>query len=271
MMRSTLSSALMIGLLSLSGLSACKEDPAQDLAPAASALGAAAPAAAEARALAVDASGSSATFLMDSPLEKIDGEAPRSITGDLFVVPQDLTKSTGLIKIDLQQLTLYQQKRADESGEYGERKKNDKQNEHARDWLQIVPREGEVTAEQAEMNRWVEFKLEKLETATPDVSAMTGAERKVSATVTGDFRLHGRKAKKSAKLELVFKYAGDELQAVSVKTAEPVPVKLDEFEVHPRDATGKFVKSVTEVIATNLKGKLSNMAPVNFEFTAKTK
>ncbi len=263
--------AFAVIVLVLAGLTACKEKESANLAPTASALSAAAPAAAEAVPLQVDAAGSSVKFLMDSPLEKIDGDAPGSITGDLFVVPQDLTKSTGLIKIDLNKLTLYQQKRADEHGDYSERKKNDTQNTHARDWLQIVPHEGEVTADQAEMNRWVEFKLEKLETATPNLSALSGPERKVSATVSGDFRLHGRKAKKSGKLELVFKYAGDELEAVTVNTAEPIPVKLEEFEVHPRDASGKFVKTVTEVIASNLKGKLRNEAPISFAFSAKAK
>jgi len=267
MIRSTLG----LAVLGLSTLVACEEKAPATLAPTASALTASGPAAAEAQPLGVDSATSSVKFLMDSPLEKIDGDAPGSVTGELYVVPQDLTKSTGLIKIDLNQLTLYQQRRAEEQGDYSERKKNDKQNEHARDWLQIVPHEGEVTAAQAEMNRWVEFKLEKLETATPNVAALSGAERKVSATVSGDFRLHGRKAKKSGKLELTFKYAGDKLDSVIVKTAEPITVKLEEFEVHPRDASGKFVKTVTEVIASNLKGKLKNEAPVSFEFAARAK
>lgn len=255
----------------LLGASACKEEPKPTLAPAASSLGAAAPKAEGATTLAVDSSTSSVKFLMDSPLEKIDGEAPASVGGELFVDPKDLTKSTGLIKIDLDKLSLYQQKRTDEGQPYGERRKNAKQNEHARDWLQLVPREGEVTPEQAQKNRFAEFKLEKVETAMPDVAALSGAERKATASVSGDFLLHGRKAKKNAKLELVFEYAGDELKAVRVKSVEPIPVNLDEFEVHPRDATGKLVQSVTDAIASNLKGKLSNVAPITLEFTARAR
>ncbi|HVJ13891.1 MAG TPA: hypothetical protein VM686_00560 [Polyangiaceae bacterium] len=270
MIRSTLVSAVVVSW-ALACLVACEEKAPSNLAPTASALTSATPAAAEAVPLGVDSAGSSVKFLMDSPLEKIDGDAPGSVTGELFVVPRDLTKSTGLIKFDLDKLTLYQQKRAEEQGDYSERKKNDVQNKHARDWLQIVPHEGEVTPQQAEMNRWVEFKLEKLETATPDVAGMSGAERKVTATVSGDFRLHGRKAKKSAKLELAFKYAGDKLESVAVKSVEPIPVSLEEFEVHPRDAAGKLTKTVTEVIATNLKGKLRNEAPIVLEFSAKAK
>ncbi len=249
----------------------CKEKPSAELAPTASALMSAAPAAPSAIPLAIEQASSSVTFLMDSPLEKIDGDAPGSAQGELFVDPNDLTKSTGLLRIDLQKLTLYQQKRSDEGSSYSERKKNDLQNTHARDWLQLVPHEGEVTAEQVEMNRWVEFKLDKLETATPNVAQMTGPERKVTANVEGDFRLHGRKARESAKLELVFKYAGEKLESLSAKSVEPVPIKLEQFEIHPRDSAGKFVKTVTEVIASNLKGKLKNEAPVVFSFVAKPK
>jgi hypothetical protein len=253
---------------------ACSKDKQaeQKLAPTASALEAAMPRAPSATAFAVDSSSSSFTFLMDSPLEKIDGDAPKSIQGDLYIDPSDLTKSTALVKADLKLLTLYQQKRADDKGEYGERKKNDLQNEHARGWLQLDVKDGEVTPEQAEMNRWAEIKILKLDNlSATDVTKLTGAERKVTATVSGDFRLHGRKATKSAKVELNFKYTGDKLDAVEVKTLEPFVIPLEEFEVHPRDAAGKLVKSLTEAIATNLKGKVSNTAPVVVSFVAKPK
>jgi hypothetical protein len=49
----------------------------------------------------------------------------------------DLTKSTGLVKIDLDKLVLTQQKRVNEMDPYGDPKQNEKQNEHARAWLEI--------------------------------------------------------------------------------------------------------------------------------------
>ena len=104
-----------------------------------------------------------------------------------------------------------------------------------------------------------------------DVTKLTGAERKVTATVSGDFRLHGRKAQKSAKIELNFKYEGDKLTAVEVKTLEPFVIPLEEFEVHPRDAAGKLVKTLTEAISSNLKGKVAKDAPVSVSFVAKAK
>jgi hypothetical protein len=249
----------------------CGREESQQLAAKAGALQAA-PAPVRAVQLAVQSDSSSVTFLMDSPLEKIDGDAPKSVSGELFVDTMDLAKSTGLVKVDLLQLTLYQQKRADEKGDYGARTKNELQNTHARDWLQIVPHDGELTAARAEENRWAEFKIDRLsDLSISDVSKLTGSDRKVMATATGAFRLHGRKAEKSAKIELGFKYDGDKLSSLSVRTVAPLVVSLQEFDVHPRDAAGKFVKTVTDVISSTLKGKLANDAPVSISFTATPK
>ncbi len=259
--------------LSCATLACSKEKAAeQKLAPSASALEAPMPKAASATAFQVDASRSSFKFLMDSPLEKIEGEAPKSIQGELHIDPSDLTKSTALVRADLKLLTLYQQKRGDDKSEYGERKMSGSQNEHARAWMQLDVKEGEVTAEQAEQNRWAEIRISKLDDlSATDVTKLSGPERKVTASVSGDFRLHGRKAPKSAKVELNFKYSGDKLTAVEVKTLEPFVVGLDEFEIHPRDAAGKFVRSVTDAVAGNLKGKISKDAPVNVAFVALAK
>ena len=255
-------------------IAGCNKDkaPEQKLAPTSSALEAAMPRAPSASAFAVDSSTSSFSFLMDSPLEKIDGDAPKSLQGELYIDPADLMKSTALVKADLKLLTLYQQKRADDKGDYGERKKSDLQNEHARGWLQLDVKDGEVTADQAEMNRFAEIKILKLDNlSATDVTKLTGPERKVTATVSGDFRLHGRKATKSAKVELNFKYTGDKLDAVEVKTLEPFVVGLAEFEVNPRDAAGKLVKSLSDALSSNLKGKVAKDAPVTVSFVAKAK
>lgn len=267
---------MLMGALALGSVLACnKEKPAeqQQLAPVASApLEEAMPKAPSALAFAVDPSSSSFTFLMDSALEKIDGDAPQSLSGDLYVDPSDLTKSTALVKADLGKLTLYQQKRADEKGAYGERSKSDLQNKHARGWLELDAVDHEVTEEQAASNRVAELKILKLENPSAnDVTKLSGPERKVTASVSGDFRLHGRKATKSAKIELTFKYSGDKLEAVEVKTLEPFLVTLEEFEVHPRDATGKLVKRLSDALASNLKGKVAAEAPVKVSFVAKAK
>ncbi|MEO8906264.1 MAG: hypothetical protein ABI488_26865 [Polyangiaceae bacterium] len=252
-------------------LGSCKDKPQATLAPTASALRAG-PAAASATQFSVDSASSKVTFLMDSPLEKIDGDASGGLSGDLFVDLSDLSKSTALVKVDLQKLVLYQQKRGDEQGAYGERAKSDLQNTHARNWLQIVARDGDVTPEQAEANRWVEFKIDKLDNASlSNVAGGSGPERKLTATATGDFRLHGRKQTKSAKLEITVNYQGDRAQSIHVKTVEPLAIGLEEFEVNPRDGAGKFVKSLTEALSSNLKGKVAQQAPLVLDFVATAK
>jgi hypothetical protein len=260
--------AICAGLISLS--CSRKEEPEQQLAPAATAaLSAPTPATEKAVKVTVESPTSSVRFLMDSPLEKIDGEAPGSASGELSMELGDLQKSTGIIRVDLDKLVLWQQKRADESGSFGERKKSEKQNEHARAWFELDAREGEVSEEQAKKNRIAEFRIDSVSPSAPSVLAMSGPERKVTATVSGMLRVHGRQAKKSAKLELTFKMDGDKLESVSVKTLEAFPVNLEEFEIHPRDSAGKFVKTVTDAIGSTLKGKLQKEAPVMIELTAR--
>lgn len=249
-----------------------KKEAPVELAPVSSAsLEAPKAAAAGGTALTVDGPSSSVKFLMDSPLEKIDGDAPGSASGELSVDPSDLAKTTGLIKIDLDKLTLYQQKRPDGTGAYQERTKNPLQNKHARDWLQLEVHEGETTAEQVAQYRSAELRIEKVEPSVNSVASLSGAERKLTATVSGTLRLHGRQEAKSAKVELTFHYAGDKLASVGVKTLEPFVINLERFEIHPRDSAGKLVKSITETIATQLKGKLKSEAPVVIELTVKPK
>lgn len=248
-----------------------KEAPAE-LAPVSSvSLEASKAATPAALTLVIDQASSSIKFLMDSPLEKIDGDAPGSASGELAVDLGDLSKSSGLVKVDLDKLALYQQKRPNGDGAYQERKKNPLQNEHARDWLQITPREGEVTAEQAAQNRSVEFRVEKLAPSVKSPSTLTGAERKVTAEVGGTLRLHGRQLPATTRVELTFHYEGDQLASLGVKTVEPFTISLEKFEIHPRDGAGKFVKSITDVVSSTLKGKLKSEAPVMVELTAKPK
>ncbi len=243
---------------------ACSKDKSSEaqLAPTSSALQAA-PAGAQANALAIDTPSSKVTFTMEAPIEKITGEAPGSAKGDLFVDPSDVTKTTGLITIDLAKLTLYQQKRDDEKAEYSTKVKNDKQNEHARNWLEISD-----DSPNHDANRSVQFKLSKVENASAtDVTKLTGDERKITATVSGEFLLHGHKNTKSMKVELDFKYAGDKLTSLGVKSLEPMNVNLAEYEVKPRDAVGSLLQKGLDALAP----KVAKEAPIVLELTANPK
>jgi hypothetical protein len=200
---------------------------------------------------------------MEAPIEKIHGEAPQSLQGELFVDVADVTKSSGLVRIDLDRLVIYQQKRGDEKEQYGEKKKSDKQNEHMKDWLEIS-----ADAKNREQNRFAHFKVDKVENANvTDVTKLTGPARPVVVTASGDLQVHGKKSRKSAKLELTFNYAGDKLESVTVKTLEPLKVDLNEFDVRPRDAVGTLLAKGLEALAP----KVAKEAPVMLEFNAKAK
>lgn len=240
----------------------CDKKNNANLAPSASALSAptAAPGSTP---LAIETTGSKLGFLMNAPIEKIHGEAIDSVKGEISVDIKDVTKTTGLIKADLDKLVLFQQKRADEKGEFGEKTKNDKQNEHARNWLEIG---SDAPADVREKNRWAEFAINKLENASAtDLTKLTGPERKITATAVGEFRLHGRKLPKSAKVEATFKFDGDKLTGVSVKSVEPLNIGLDEFDVRPREAFGKLAQGTLDTLGS----KVAKEAPITIELNAK--
>src|SRR5690606_26243519 len=99
-------------------------------------------------------------------------------------------------------------------GTFGPEQKSDLQNEHARTWLEISD---DAPEEVRTKNRNVEFVINSVTTDTKDVTKLTGDERKVTFTVTGDFLLHGRKSQKTAKLEGTFRFDGDKPKNVEVK------------------------------------------------------
>jgi hypothetical protein len=256
---------LVVTALTAASLAGCEDKPSKPLAPTASAL-APAEKPAMSQTFGVETAGSKVTFVMNAALEKIHGEAPDSMTGDLHLNLSDITKSTGLVKADLDKLTLYQQKRANEMDQYSERAKSDKQNEHARAWLEIDPK---APADTREKNRWVEFKIEQITNVKPqaDITKMPGAERKITAVIVGDVRLHGRVSKKRAIIEAVFKFAGDKPSSVTIKSTAPMSVGLEEHDVRPREAFGKIAKATLD----SLGSKVAKDAPIELQFSAKAK
>lgn len=254
-----------LALTAASAAIACDDAEKKDLAPTASALAADEAPKSGSTTFAVDTDNSEVGFLMDAPIEKIHGEAKQSVTGDLHVDLKDVTKSTGLLKIDLDKLELYQQKREDEAGEFGEKTKNDKQNAHMKNWLEIG---SDAPKDVREKNRWAQFKITKIENASAkDISSLGGSERKITADITGDFRLHGRKSQKSGKIEAVFLYEGDQPKSVRVKTLEPISVDLEAHDVRPREAFGKLAQATL----SSLGKKVAKQAPITLSFEAQAK
>jgi len=238
-------------------LMGCGDKPSENAAPTASAFESAKPASASAAAFVVDSASSKAGWTMEAPFEKIFGEIAGGISGDLFIDPADVTKTTGLLNADLGKLDLFQQKRKDEKDEKSEfepRTRSDKQNEHARGWLEL---------EKDKANATSQFAIKKVETDTPDLTKLSGAERKISGTLTGELLVHGRKAERKVKFDAVFTFDGDKPTKVTVKTTEPLEVTLEVFDVRPHDAGGKTLAA--------LAPKVAKSAPVLIEFTASLK
>lgn len=254
-------SLLLLAALSGSGIG-CEDKPAAPLAPTASALAPTKPATAEAKKLSIDKASSKVEFMMDAPQEKIRGRVSGATEGEISVDPSDLTKTTGLLTVDISGIELFQTV-ADDSGKFGEEKKHDTQNEHARTWLEIS---NDAPEDVRKKNSRVEFAIRSIdEVSQKDVTKMTGPTRKVTLKAKGDFLLHGRKTEKVADLEATFTYDGDKLASVAVKTAKPFAVGLAEHDVRPREAFGKLAQKTLEILAP----KVAQEAMVSIEITAK--
>jgi hypothetical protein len=240
----------------------CEEKPSAPLAPPASALVPAAPPAAGAQAFVVESGATKVDFTMDAELEKIFGRAPGALEGQLFVDLKDVTKSTGLVKVDLDKLSIFQKTRKKADQDFGEETKSEKQNQDMRTWFEIAQ---DAPADAREKNRWVEFKIEKVTDASAtDVTAMSGAERKLTLTVSGDFRLHQRVSKRGAKLQATFKFEGDKARSVHLTTVEPFAIALEEHDVRPRKAFDTLADKTLEALGA----KVAKVAMVSLDFNA---
>lgn len=239
----------------------CESEPAAPLAPTASALTPAKPAAEGAKKLVVDKATSKVELMMEAPQEKIRGKLPGSAEGELHVDPSDLSKTTGLVTLDLSGLELVQDV-ADDTGKFTGEKKSDLQNEHARAWLEIGPDAPEADRKK---NAHVEFSITKVDAPVKDVTKLPGAERKATFTASGELLLHGRKAPKTVEMEATFSYAGDKLTQVTVKTTKPFVVGLAEHDVKPREGFGKLAQKTLEILAP----KVAKDAMVTVELTAR--
>jgi hypothetical protein len=236
------------------------EKPAATLAPTATTVVAKAPEAADARKLAVDKATSHVDFVMEAPEEKIVGHVPGTVTGEFQIDLMDVSKSTGLVVVDLSTLEVVQAK-VDAAGKFGPEKKVEAQNTHARAWLEIGT---DAPDDKRKENSTVKFAVTSIQaTGETNLTKLSGAERKVPLKVTGDFLLHGRKAQKVVELEATFKFQGDTLTGATFKSVKPFGVDLAEHDVKPRDAFGKLALKTLEKLAP----KVAKEALVSLEIS----
>jgi hypothetical protein len=237
------------------------EKPAVTIAATATALAPAKPATIESKKLVVEKAGSKVDFVMEAPQEKIVGHVPGTATGELQVDFMDVTKSTGLVSVDIGGLELFQAK-ADKDGKFGEEKKVEAQNKHARTWLEISEDAPEATRK---ANSLSQFSIKSIKAkGEKDLGKLGGATRKVLLEVTGDFLLHGHKAEKTADVEATFTFDGDKPASVTIKTVKPLLIGLEEYDVKPRDAFGKLALKTLGALSS----KVGKEAQVSLEFTA---
>jgi hypothetical protein len=253
---------LPLMMLAAAGLGAvgCEQDKPQ-LAPAATELKAPEVKAPKAEKFVVDKASSKVDFMMEAPQEKIRGRAGGTAEGELQLDPTDLTRTTGLITVDISGIELFQAI-ASEDGKFGEEKKSDLQNQHARQWLEISD---DAPAADRAKNSKVQFSIKSIKaTGDSDISKASGGEKKVTVTATGDFLLHQRQTEKTVELEATFKLEGGKPVSVTVKTVKPFGIGLAEHDVHPREAFGKLAQKTLAVLAP----KVAQEAMVSIELTA---
>jgi hypothetical protein len=202
---------------------------------------------------------------MDAELEHISGRAPQSASGKLDVSLTHVTESTGIIKIDLLELSIFQKKRESSDAEFGKEQKNESQNGHMRTWLQISE---DGSATEREKNRYLEFQIKEIKTSGPvDLSKLDGRERKLNLEVTGDVRLHGRVTPHTFPAEATFSYEGDKAVSLKVESKKPLGIDLEAHDIRPRSAFNVLAEKTLAALGS----KVAKVAKVSFVLFAKAK
>jgi polyisoprenoid-binding protein YceI len=189
----------------------------------------------------VDPTGS-VSYLIDAPVEKGKGQWTK-FRGELDIDITDLSKTRGRIDMDLDDL---------KTSTFDDPGQNGAQTEHAHNWFEIG---SDVRGEVMEKNRWAHFTITRVEDAAPMrlADAPDNDGRKITAAVKGDLWLHGVSAPKTVKLEAVFIGSATAPNALRIRTLEPFEVSLQQHDVKPRDALGKFISGSLEVVFRNKK------------------
>lgn len=212
----------------------------------------------------IQTDGADIGFTMDAPLEKIRGRIPNTaVEGYLHLDPSELASTTGIIKVNLSELELFQRKSDSDGAEFGEESKSELQNEHAKAWLEI---DGDAPAEERSKNQSVEFSIQSISNLNEgNVQKLSGPERKVTFIAQGDFLLHQHKSPQTVKMQAVLHYKGDTLDSISVSTVDSFPVSLENHDVRPRETFGKLAQKTLAAMSP----KVAQVADVHVKFSAK--
>jgi polyisoprenoid-binding protein YceI len=198
---------------------------------------------------------------IDMPGGKEHILADTSAAGGTFdVVPHDLAKSRGVVRVDLATLTTHTFGNDDDAS----------QTRHARTWLEAV-----VDGKTNEQMRWAELAIRSVDgLSATDIGKVTpktvGGEdlRELTATLHGDLQIHGHTVPKDAVVDVTFRYpsgapADSKPTRLDIKSKQPLHVVLKEHDVHPRDPAGKALAWTTSLLS-----KVAETADVTVELGA---
>ena len=193
------------------------------------------------------------TFLIDAPAEKIKGISEDG-KGEISIDPMDLGKSRGEVSIKLTTLA---------TNTFGDKKQDDSQTEHARNWMEVGP---ESSADKKAKYEYAKLTITGVETATPKLADVKeeGGARTFKAKVMGDLWIHGITSKKTLMVTVTVKGPVDAPTEAMIKTDEPFAVSMKEHEIMPRDKVGSFLSGALEKIGKKIDDKVQ----VSIEATA---
>jgi hypothetical protein len=250
-------------LLAGYGTGCSKKDDAGTLAPVASSLAVSkAESAATAWQYVIDPKSSTHVDL-PGVKEHINADTT-SASGTLDLDPTDLTKSRGLVRIDLTTFATHTFGSDDDAT----------QTKHALTWLEVT-----VGDKTSDAMRWADFAIRSatpLDGAPADLSKVPltkdGADdvREVSMTVHGDVLVHGHRVEKDGVVELTFRYPSGTVSGnaarparIEIKSKEPMRLVLKELDVRPRDPAGALLDWTTKLIS-----KVAETADVTVDLAA---
>jgi len=182
---------------------------------------------------------------MQGVKERIRADATGA-SGTLEVVPKDLARSRGTVRIDLATLATSTFHNDDDAT----------QTRHARTWLEV-----QVGGQTNESMRWAEFAIRSIDgLSASDVSAVAAQRdgdqdvRTVTMTVHGDLLVHGHTVPNENAVAVEFHWpagapAGSQPGRVVVKSQQSMRVVLKEFDVRPRDPAGIALAWTTSLIS----------------------
>ncbi len=197
-------------------------------------------------------------FVLRAPIEQQRGELVGAIDGAIYLEPEDLTKAYGRFAIDLARLDL-RRRRVGEDGSLEPEQRNETQNEHARQWLEIA--DG-TPPELREKNRRAElvFHAASLPEGPPPAE---GNPRRVPVAIDAELLLHGHKSALRLDLALELFFVDGHLHGIHARSRSPAAVSLAEHGIAPRDAAGKLIDKALEALAP----KVAAAAEVSIDLT----